>query len=623
MEHNNAWKDMWQDKIMTAAQAMKWVESGHKIFIGTGTAVPEELCGALADLSGKVHDVEIYHLLTMGEAPYIDRDKRRSFRVNTFFIANNVREAVQEGVADYTPIFLYDIPEEFKSGRIGLDVALIETSPPDENGFMTYGVSVDIVKSAAENARFVIAEVNECMPRVVGDSLIHVNEVDALVPSSRPLFEYKVPEADETIQRISGYIADLVDNGSTVQFGIGAIPQAVAELLKDKKNLGVHTEMFTDSLISLIRSGAVTCSQKSINKGKVIVSFCMGTKALYEFVHNNAFIEFHPTEYVNDPFIIGQHRNMVAINVALEVDLTGQVCADSLGHNFYSGFGGQVDFVRGAARSKNGKAIIAFPSTAKKGTVSRIRPLLSPGAGVTTTRADVHYVVTEYGVAYLHGKSVQERALALINIAHPKFRNELIQEAKKLKFVREEQQDVAGADEEYAEKLAHRAALGDGTEIFFRPIKSTDDRSLRDMLYSLSPESIYYRFFQPLKKFSFSDRQKFITLNYRDELAIVGCVARPGGDEMVAVGRYMREPSTNTAEVAFIVQDNWQNRGMGGYLLAFLARIARKNGIQQLKASVLRNNKPMLNVFQTSGFKVEIQLEDDMYHLTMNIAEEK
>ncbi|HNR98766.1 MAG TPA: GNAT family N-acetyltransferase [Planctomycetota bacterium] len=614
------WKTRWKDKIQGADAAVARINSGDTVFIGTGAAQPETLCLELAARAGQVHDVEIYHLLTLGDAPYIGEDKRNSFRVNAFFIAPNARDAVQKGLADYTPIFLSDIPSEFSSGRIALDVALIQTSPPDENGFMTFGVSVDIVKAAAENARIVIAEVNDQMPRVLGDTLIHVNEVDALVPVSRPLPEYRMPEPDDRIRRIARHLADLIEDGSTVQIGIGRIPQAVVEHLTQKRNLGIHTEMFTDSIMGLIQSGAVTCTQKTINRGKVVATFCMGTRELYEFVDGNPFLEFYPTEYVNDPYVIAQHMDMVSINVALEIDLTGQVCADSLGHKFYSGFGGQVDFTRGAARAKNGKPIIAMPSTAKSDTISRIVPLLSPGAGVTITRADVYYVVTEYGVAYLHGKSVQERALALINIAHPKFRPDLLKEAKRFRYVREEQEEIVASEFFAQEGLEHRATLHDGTEILFRPIKPTDDRALRDMLYSLSPESIYYRFFQPLKQFSFAYRQKLVNVNFRDELPIVGCVARPGGEEIVAAGRYIREPGRNTAEVAFLVQDEWQNKGMGSHLLRFLARCARKSGITQFRASVLRNNKAMLNVFHSSGYHVYIKLDEDVYNLTIDLG---
>jgi acyl-CoA hydrolase/GNAT superfamily N-acetyltransferase len=610
------WRERWKDKITTAPGAIKQIHSGDAVFVGTGAAAPQTLIEALVERAGHLSDVDIYHLLTLGDAPYVAPEHRNSFRLNTFFVSPNVREAVQEGTADYTPIFLSDIPEEFSSGRIALDVALVETSPPDENGFMTYGVSVDIVKAAAENARLVVCEVNDQMPRVLGDTLLHVNEVDLIVPTSRPLPEFTMPEPDEKIRRIGRYLADLVDNGSTLEIGIGRIPQAVAEFLTEKRELGIHTEMFTDSLMTLIKSGAVTCAHKSINRRKVVATFCMGTRELYDFVDANPFIEFYPSEYVNDPFVIAQHRSMVAINVGLEVDLTGQVCADSIGHRFYSGFGGQVDFVRGAARAKKGKPIIAMPSTAKDDTISRIVPILSPGAGVTTTRADVHYVVTEYGIAYLHGKSVGERALALISIAHPSFRNELLREAKKLNYIREEQQELAAADTEYPERLTHRALLNDGTEILFRPIKPTDDRPLRDMLYSLSPESIYYRFFQPLTKFSFSYRQKFVNVNPAEELALVGCVARPGGEEIVAVGRYIQEPGTSMAEVAFLVQDEWQNKGMGTHLLTFLARAARQNGLRGFRASVLRENHAMLNVFHQSGYEVQTKLEDDVYTIS-------
>jgi len=607
------WQERWAEKILTPERAIEQIKSGDSVFIGTGAAAPQTLIEALTANAGRLSDVDIYHLLTLGEAPYVDPKYRNSFRLNTFFIAANVREAVLEGRADYTPIFLSEIPGEFSTGRIGLDVALVETSPPDESGFMTYGVSVDIVKAAVENARLVICEVNDQMPRTTGDTLVHVNEVDYLVPSSRPLPEFLLPEADETIRRIARYIADLVEDGSTVEFGIGRIPQAVAEFLVDKRDLGIHTEMFTDSLLDLIKRGVVTCSQKSLNRGKVVATFCMGSRELYDFVHNNSFIEFHPSEYVNNPAIIAQHRNMVAINVALEVDLTGQVCADSLGTRFYSGFGGQVDFVRGAARSEGGKAIIALPSTAKDGRVSRIVSVLSPGAGVTITRADVHYVVTEYGVAYLHGKSVQERALALISIAHPKFRNELLREAKKLHFVREEQQELRIGDQEYPEELVHRATLVDGTEVLFRPIKPTDDKPLRDMLYSLSPQSIYYRFFQPLTKFSFSYRQQFVNVNPKEELAIVGCIPSPEGEQIIAVGRYIQEPGSDMAEVAFLVHDEWQNKGIGTHLLHFLADVARRNGLKGFRATVLKDNQAMLNVFHSSGYEIQTKLEEDVY----------
>ena len=358
-------------------------------------------------------DTEIVHLLTFGDAPYAHRELAQYFRVNSFFIAENVRDIIQEGLGDYTPIFLSDIPRLFDSGQMPLDVALIQVTPPDEHGMCSFGVSVDIVNSAAENASLVIAQVNPNMPRTLGDCFIHVHDIDVLVPSEAAILEVPPPEVTDVTRQIAEYIAALVEDGSTIEFGIGRIPQALLGFLKDKKDLGIHTEMVTDGIIDLIESGAVTGARKTVDRGKIVASFALGTKRLYDYIDNNPLFSFHPTEYVNDPNVIRQQNKMVAINTALEIDLTGQVCADSIGSKFFSGVGGQVDFNRGAAKSRGGKAIIALPSTAKEGTVSRIVTHLSPGAGVVTTRAGVHYVVTEYGVAYLHGKSVQERALAL------------------------------------------------------------------------------------------------------------------------------------------------------------------------------------------------------------------
>ncbi|MGD9110504.1 MAG: acetyl-CoA hydrolase/transferase C-terminal domain-containing protein, partial [Phycisphaerales bacterium] len=412
---NFDWKKKYADKISIAATATKLIKPGNSIFIGTGCGQPQHLVNALVEHSSHIYDAHIVHLLTMGDAPYADERFRERFKMNSFFIADNVRGALSKGICDYTPIFLSEIPNEFETGRIPIDVALISVTPPDANGLCSLGVSVDIVKSAVANARYVIAQANSKMPRTFGDSFIHVNNIDVLVPYDEDIIEIPVPESDEVLSRIGQNIARLVEDGSTIECGIGRIPQALAEFLKDKKELGIHTEMFSDWIIDLIDCGAITCSKKKLNHGKIVASFCMGSRRLYDYIDNNPFFEFYPTEYVNDPQIISRHDKMVGINVGLEIDLTGQVCADSLGYKFYSGIGGQVDFIRGAARSRGGKAIIAMPSTAKDDTVSRIVPHLTEGAGVVTTRGDVHYVVTEYGVAYLHGKSIRQRVIDLVN----------------------------------------------------------------------------------------------------------------------------------------------------------------------------------------------------------------
>ena len=617
------WREKYKKKVATAATAMKLVKSGSRIFIGTGCGQPQHLVKALVEYSAGITDAHIVHLLTMGAAPYADEKFREKFKMNTFFIADNVRDALSKGIGDYTPIFLSEIPEEFETGRIPIDVALISITAPDVNGLCSLGVSVDIVKSAVANARYVIAQVNSRMPRTFGESFVHVNKIDMLVGYDEDIIEIPIPEPDETLRRIGQNIGRLVEDGSTIECGIGRIPQALAEFLKDKRDLGVHTEMFSDWIIELIECGAITCSKKSVNRGKVVASFCMGTKRLYDYINNNPFFEFYPTEYVNDPKIISQHEKMVGINVGLEIDLTGQVCADSLGYQFYSGIGGQVDFIRGAARSRGGKAIIAMPSTARDGEVSRIVPHLTEGAGVVTTRGDVHYVVTEYGIAYLHGKSIRERVLSLVNIAHPKFRNKLIQAAKAQKYVYEDQIELAWDEVTYPEELERYDTLRDGTEIFFRPVKPTDEPALSEMLYSLSKESVQTRYFAHTMTFPHRDVQQLTNIDYRQDISIVGSVPGTSGEQIVAIAQYFLDPRTQAAEVAFIVQDEWQQKGMGTFLLDYVTQIAKQRGVKRFYAKVLPANKPMLAIFHNSGYKVNTEFDGEVYSITYDLVKEE
>lgn len=430
--HGN-WPHLYQQRRTSPACAVARITSGQRVFVGSNCAEPQALVDALAAHAERLTNVEIAHILTVGAAPYCKPNFEKQFHHNAFFIGANVREAVNTGRADYTPIFLSEIPDLFRSGQFPIDVALIMVSPPDAHGYCSLGISIDVVHAAVETADLVIAEVNAHMPRTLGDSCLHVSEIDTFVESDTPLLELAAAPQTETTRAIGKNVAALIENGSTLQMGIGAIPDAVLACLTDKQELGVHTEMFSDGLLPLIEAGVVTGRRKTLYPGKIVASFCMGTRALYDFVDNNPSIEFHPTERVNDPFVIAQNDKMVAINSAIEVDLTGQVCADSIGERFYSGIGGQVDFLRGAARSRGGKPIIALPSTAalRDGTqVSRIVSTLQPGAGIVTSRGDVHYVVTEYGTAYLHGKSMRERALSLAAIAHPDFREGLLAAAQ-------------------------------------------------------------------------------------------------------------------------------------------------------------------------------------------------
>jgi len=616
------WKEKYKDKIRQASGAMKLIKSGDRVFIGTGCGQPQHLVEALVEHSSHIYDAHIVHLLTMGAAPYAEEKFREKFKMNSFFIADNVRDALQKGIGDYTPIFLSEIPAEFESGRIPIDVALITITPPDANGLCSLGVSVDIVKSAAANAGYVIAQVNSNMPRTFGDSFFHINSIDVLVPCDEDIIETPMPQLDETLRSIGQNVARLVEDGSTIECGIGRIPQALVEFLAEKRDLGVHTEMFSDWIIDLIECGAVTCAKKTLNRGKVVASFCMGSKRLYDYVDNNPFFEFYPTEYVNDINIISQHEKMVGINVGLEIDLTGQVCSDSLGYRFYSGIGGQVDFIRGAARSRGGKAIIAMPSTARNGEVSRIVPHLTEGAGVVTTRGDVHYVVTEYGVAYLHGKSIRERVLDLINIAHPKFRKELIQAAKAKNYIYQDQIELVADQLNYPKELEHYSTLRDGTEIFFRPVKPTDELALSEMLYSLSEESVKTRYLTRTVAFPHRHIQQLTNIDYKKDLAIVGVVPSVSGEEVVAIAQYFLDPHTQAAEVAFLVQDEWQQKGMGTFLLDYLTQIAKKRGVKRFFAKVLPSNRSMLAVFHNSGYKVNTEFDGDAYSITYDLVKE-
>jgi len=430
-----SWETQYSKKLQTADQALTHVSSGMRVYIQPGCAEPETLVEALIRRAPELQEVEIVHMMTMGAAAYVAPEMAGHFRHNAMFIGGNVRDAINDGRADYTPINLSEIEPLFESGAMPIDVALIEVSPPDSHGYCSFGVGVDTTLTAAKCARYVVAQVNDHMPRTYGDSFIHISDIDAVVESSRPLCELKKPVVTDMHVAIARNVAGLIQDGAVLQTGIGGIPDAVLPFLMDRKDLGVHSELVSEGVIPLIEAGVITGGRKNFKPRKIIVGFALGTKNLFEFVDNNPIFEFHPTAYTNDPALIARNDNMVAINSALQVDLTGQVCSDSIGNQFYSGIGGQVDFLRGASRSKGGKPIIAMASTAKNGTISRILPMLSPGAGVVTSRGLVRYVVTEYGVAYLHGKSIRERAKALIEIAHPRFRDELYEYCEQTKWL--------------------------------------------------------------------------------------------------------------------------------------------------------------------------------------------
>jgi 4-hydroxybutyrate CoA-transferase len=434
------WTSIYQSRVVSAEEAVRSIKSNQRIFLTGNVSVPQKCLAALVDYAPNLENVEICQALTIGPADYVKPEMEGHLRVNTLFISHNVRKAVQEGRADFTPVLLSEFPLLFKRGLLPLDAAIIHVSPPDEHGFCSLGVEVGLTKSPAESAKIIIAEVNQQMPRTLGDSFIHVSRLNYIVPVNYPIPEMAMSKEgnSEVVEKIAGYISDLIPDGATMQLGIGAIPDAVLKYLHNKKDLGVHSELFSDGVIDLVNEGVLTNARKTLHPGKIIAGFMMGTRNLYEWADDNPLIEFHRTEYVNDPFVIAQNERMVAINSAIEVDLTGQVCADSIGPKLYSGVGGQLDFIYGASRSKGGVPIIALPSTTtmRDGTlVTRIATMLKLGAGVVTSRNHVRYVVTEYGVADLYGKSIRQRAQQLINIAHPVFRADLEKQAQELNYL--------------------------------------------------------------------------------------------------------------------------------------------------------------------------------------------
>ena len=616
------WQERYKDKIVTPKQAAACVKIGQRVFIGSGAGEPQTLVEALS-ARDDLTDTEIIHILTLGLATYAEPRFGSRFRHNAYFIGPNVREAVSQGRADYTPIFLSEIPRLFRSGRVIIDVAFVSVSPPDEHGYCSYGVSTDIVKAGAETARWVVAEVNARMPRGLGDCFIHGRDIDMLVSSDRPILEAKQGEPDELSERIARHIAHLVEDGATLQLGIGTIPDAVLHHLEGFKDLGVHTEMFSDGIIPLIEKGIITNAAKSLHPGKIIAGFVMGSKKLYDFIDNNPFVEFHPTEYTNDPFIIAQNDKMISINSAIEVDLTGQVCADSLGTMFYSGIGGQVDFVRGASRSRGGKPVIALPATAANGTVSRIVPYLKQGAGVVTSRGDVHFVVTEYGTAYLHGKNIRERALALVQIADPKFRPWLLAEAKVRHLVYADQIELPITAPIYPDELEHWIEVRDKVRAFMRPLKLTDEPLLREMFYKLSPESVHYRFFRMIKALPHEKLQEFLRVDYDADMSLVVLTNSSDQAELIGIAHYSKNPHTNIADSAYLVRDDWQGKGVGAAMLNALVDCAGQHGIAGFTADVLASNAGMLRVFYRCGYEVETELADGVYRLKIMFDKRK
>ena len=614
-------KKRYPKKFATEDEIFSHIHRGDRIFIGTGCGEPQYLVRALIDYVQKhpkaIVDAEVFHVWTLGVAPYTDQKFEYNFRHNSFFIGKNTRSAINEGLADYTPIFLSQVPALIQHKLVPIDIALVQASVPDRNGYLSLGVSVDITKTAVENASFVIVQVNSNMPRVHGDTFIHIEDVDFIIPYDEPLLLYDPKAPDEIVQRIGKYVAHIIQDGDTIQVGYGSLPDEILVNLLDKKHIGVHTELFGEGIMNLMKDGVIDNSKKTLNRDKSIATFCMGTKETYDFINDNPVVEFKTIDYTNDPRIIAKHDNMVAINSVLELDLTGQATAESIGKQFFSGIGGQADFMRGAVLARNGKTILTVQSTAKNAAVSRIVPFLQTGAGVTLNRGDVHYVVTEYGIAYLHGKNIRERAMELIAIAHPKFRSKLIQEAKKLNLIYKDQAFIPGKRGEYPEELETYRTTKAGVEIFLRPVKISDEPLLKDFFYSLSDNSLYRRFISRRQDMPHERLQDFTIIDHLKEIVLVAVIPFEKTEKLVGVGQYGIGEISHTAEVAFVVRDDYQNKGIGTELLSYLTLLARRQGLLGFTAEVLVENKPMLHLFEKMGFDIEREADDEVYGLKM------
>lgn len=617
------WHKTWSEKLVPANVAIGHIRPGNRVFIGSACGEPQELVRALVESTAVADDTEVLNVLTMGVAPYTDPKYSNRFRANAFFIGNSVREAVGQMRADYTPVFFSQIPEMFRSRRLPIDIALIMVTPPDEHGFCSLGVSVDMTQAAAHNARLVVAQVNSHQPRTLGDSFIHVRDIDYLVECNEPLLEWPViDEPDEVTRQIAENVARLVSDGDTLQLGIGHLPDAVLSSLDDRIDLGIHTEMFSDGVMRLAQAGVVTGKRKTLHPGKIVGSFAAGSQKLFQFLDNNRMIEMHSSDYTNDPRIICQHDNIVAINSAIEIDLTGQAVADSIGERLYSGIGGHADFMRGAAMARGGKPVLALPSTAriKNGEpCSRIVSSLQQGAGVATTRGDVHYVVTEYGAAYLHGKTMRERAMSLINIAHPDFRSELLHTAKRRRLVYADQ--ILPPTHAYPAALEESLTLQDGTRVLVRPIRPDDEPKIKGMFYSFSEQTKYLRYHGFLKSMPHHRLQVFCNVDYDTEMALVAVRGEMGQEQIIGVGRYVTTPAKGSAEMAFVVRDDWQRKGIGTYLLKRLVKIGKQSGIRKFVGYVLPENSGMLRTVHHSGFNTETTTEDGVVRVTVTVSD--
>jgi acyl-CoA hydrolase/GNAT superfamily N-acetyltransferase len=611
------WADNYVEKRCSAQEAIGRIKAGQRVFIGSSCGEPQYLVKKLADAADTFTDIEIVRLLSLESTPLTliaDKTKDQSFNIRSFYLGSAKPKSLAKNKRFITPMNLSAVPRLFKTRQLPIHVALIQVSPPDDFGWMSLGISVDITLAAAFSADFVIAQVNSRMPRVLGRSFIHVNDVDAVVEHEEELLTIdELPELDAA-NHIGRLIARLVDDGSTIQFSPGTTPQATLLALSDKNDLGVHTQYVTTDIMRLVSMGVITNRKKGFNEGKLVASSAIGSKNLYEFLDDNPAIEFYPSDYVNDPGIIAQHDKMVSMNVPMAMDLTGQVAADALSFNHFSGITGMLDFIRGASRSESGKSILMLTSTTVDGKKSRITPMLNDTA-IVVPRGDVQYVVTEYGAVNLFGKSLQERAMAMISIAHPDFREELFFKARKMGLLGAERTLSESVQGVYPIKLEETREM-DGELITIRPAKPVDERRIQEHFYTQDKDDIYSRFFQARTRFVRGDVESMFQIDYVKNLTLLAVVGEFGFGKVMAVGEYLLDPAKNIAEIAFSVSKEWQGKGLGKIIMKKLSEAARENGISGLMAYTLPRNQGMIKLFKSLPYKTKTVYDGEVVELT-------
>ncbi len=624
MSTTGYWADNYIERKKTAREAMHLIQPGQRVYVGSSSGEPQHLVRALSEEAAKLMDIEIVRLMAYESTPLTliaNKTGDQALNIRSFYAGSAKPGGLARNKRFITPLNLSAVPRLFKSRRLPIHVALIQVSPPDDFGWMSLGVSVDITLSAAQSADLVIAQVNANMPRTLGNSFIHVDGVDVIVEHDEELITIGAPAESKSANIIARHIARLVDDGSTIQIGLGTTPQAVMLALSGKSDLGIHTQFLTDEIMHLVSRGVISNRKKGFNEGKIVASNAIGSKLLYEFIHDNPGIEFQPSDYVNNPGIISRHKKMVSMNVAMTMDLTGQVAADALPFNHFSGVTGMLDFVRGAAQAEDGKSILMLTSTSRNGKVSRIVPMLDDTA-VVIPRSDVYYVVTEYGAVNLFGKSIQERAMAMISIAHPDFRDTLFHQAKKSGMLSPERTLTESIQGVYPEQLEETVEIH-GEQVIIRPVKPVDERRIQEHFYNLDKEDVVSRFFHDKSRFAHDEIEGVSQIDYINDLTMVAVVGEFGFGRVVGVGEYLLDPAKNLAEVAFSISKEFQGRGLGKILMNKLGEAARENGIAGLIAYTSPQNRGMIKLFNTLPYKVNTFFDGEMLALSCRFDEVK